>query len=265
MKLGFYDSGLGGLSVLREFVEKYQSRYSYVYFGDSARAPYGTKSPEQLKSYVVEIADYMQEKEVDVLISACNSSSMYLAEIDFDDYFFQVISLNDVMTKHFAETNYDEQVALLATQATIDSGRYIDWNVDIHPVACTDLVPAVEAGDLELGRERWQAHLEQLPEDIKQVIIGCTHYAFLTSEVPEGSLRRSVILSPEGRQDPIASQDDSYKYIDPAKLVLEQFEASIFDDGLLNYQCKKDQEIELDIYFSKSDSDYINLAMSLIA
>ena len=87
MKLGFYDSGLGGLSVLREFVEKYQSRYSYVYFGDSARAPYGTKSPEQLKSYVVEIADYMQEKEVDVLISACNSSSMYLAEIDFDDYF----------------------------------------------------------------------------------------------------------------------------------------------------------------------------------
>lgn len=241
MKLGFYDSGLGGLSVLREFLEKYQDRYSYVYFGDSARAPYGTKTPEQLKSYVIEIADYMQERDVDVLISACNSSSMYLNEIDFSGYLFQIISLNEVITKHFDETKYDGRIALLATKATVDSGRYKNWNADIYPVACTDLVPAIEAGDLDLARQRWQAHLAQLPEDIKTVIIGCTHYAFLVQP------------------------GDELSYIDPAKLVLEQFETSVFDDGMLNYQAKKDQEIELDVYFSKSDSDYINLAMSLIA
>ena len=61
MKIGFYDSGLGGLSVLREFINAYGSLYDYYYFGDSARAPYGEKTKEQLKSFTIEILDKMQE------------------------------------------------------------------------------------------------------------------------------------------------------------------------------------------------------------
>ncbi|MDA1020976.1 MAG: aspartate/glutamate racemase family protein [Cyanobacteria bacterium] len=238
MRLGFYDSGLGGLSVLKEFIARYGSKYSYVYFGDSARAPYGTKSAEQLKSYVLEIADFMQEKQVDVLVSACNSSSMYLDEMNFEDYFFQIISLNDVLAKYFEANQFDKPVALIATQATIASGRYKNWSVDIHPVACTDLVPLIETGKLDEAKLNWQAHLKNLPETITDVIIGCTHYSFL-------------------------AKGADYHFIDPAKLVVEQFASSIFDDGLLNYQTK-DKELDIDVHFSKADEKYLELVSSLL-
>ena len=276
MKLGFYDSGLGGLSVLKEFIAKYGSKYSYVYFGDSARAPYGTKSPEQLKSYVLEIADFMQEKQVDVLISACNSSSMYLDQIDFVDYFFQVISLNDVLTKYFATNQFDKPVALIATQATIDSGRYKNWSVDIHPVACADLVPLIEAGKLEEAKANWQTHLKNLPEAITDVIIGCTHYSFLVearhpakqsfaSDVDTkkvGTVLSTSSVSKEQGDLRVKSTND-YNFIDPAKLVLEQFASSIFDDGLLNYQTK-DKDLDIDVHFSKADARYLEFVTSLL-
>lgn len=242
MKLGFYDSGLGGLSVLKEFVDKYQAKYSYVYFGDSARAPYGEKSPEQLKSYVLEIAEYMEDKEVDVLISACNSSSMYLDQIDFDDYFFQLISLNNVILKYFTDNKFDSEVALLATKATIDSRRYEKWPVKIYPLVCPDLVPLIEAGNLDQAKARWSEYIDSLPVHINDVIIGCTHFSFLTSSLELRELN----------------------YIDPAKLVLEQFAASVFDDGILNYQAKENQELDLNIHFSKANQAYLDLAMSLI-
>jgi len=252
MRLGFYDSGLGGLSVLKEFIRKYGSKYSYVYFGDSARAPYGTKSAEQLKSYVLEIADFMQEKQVDVLVSACNSSSMYLDEMNFEDYFFQIISLNDVLTKYFEANQFDKPVALIATQATIASGRYKNWSVDIHPVPCTDLVPFIEAGKLDEAKINWQAHLKNLPETITDVIIGCTHYSFLV----DGSVS-------EEQGDLSVKSTMAYRFIDPAKLVVEQFASSIFDDGLLNYQTK-DQELDIDVHFSKADEKYLELVSRLL-
>ncbi len=245
MRLGFYDSGLGGLSVLKEFVAKFGTKYSYSYFGDSARAPYGDKSPEQLKSYVFEIAEYMQADDVDILISACNTSSMYLDEIDLSDFSFQIISLRNVMDKYFADNAHkykNKQVALMATNATIDSGRYKNWPVNIYPVKCPTIVPLLEDTKLEAAKVEWQKYLKELPEDVKDIIIGCTHFSFLNS-----------------------TATSNYNFIDPADIVLEQFSSSIFNDGMINYV--KDQtklELDIKINFTKGSEEYLNLATELL-
>lgn len=199
MKIGLYDSGLGGLSVLDRFARQYPE-HSYLYFGDSARAPYGDKSPEELKTFVYEIFDYMQSKEVDLVISACNTSSMFLDEMDLSPYNFKVISLFDIMKTFFAknielEINKcarrssatllsKEKIAFLATPTNIDSQRYLDWGVEIEAIKCPALVPLVEAGELDAAKAEFINYLDMVSADINNVIVGCTHYSFL---VPQNS------------------------------------------------------------------------------
>ncbi len=196
MKIGLYDSGLGGISVLNKFLENYPG-FDYVYFGDSLRAPYGDKSPEELKGFVYEIFDFMQEKKVDLVVSACNTSSMFLHEIDMTDYDFKVISLFDVMKDYFeinvaleenkcgrkGQARYSKStIGFLATPTNIESAKYKEWDMDIYPVKCPKLVPLVEAGDLEAAKAEFKNYLAELPEEISNVIVGCTHYSFLKPE-----------------------------------------------------------------------------------
>ncbi len=195
MKIGFYDSGLGGLSVLQEFLKRYGSSHSYIYLGDSARAPYGTKARDELISCVYQILDFMRERKVDLVVSACNTSSMYLDAMNLSTYNFQVLSLFEAMKKYFLTANVSE-ATLLATPTTIASQRYKEWNCSITPIACPDLVPLVEAGDLVAARARFAEYLSEV--QTKHVIIGCTHYSFL---VPSNS---------------------DLLFIDPAKIITEQ-------------------------------------------
>lgn len=251
MKLGFYDSGLGGLSILKSFLEKYRTGYEYYYYGDSARAPYGDKSPKELISYMKEIFDIMSKKEVDIVISACNTSSALLSQIDLDDYFFQVISLTDIMEDYFKNSfeaavigDFRLPVGLLATQGTINSGKYNQWGVNVQPLACPKLVPLVEAGNLKDAKIEWQNYLQTLDKQVKYVVVGCTHYSFLIDEKVESK----------------------YKFIDPANLATDYFDKSIYSDSLLSYKATKDKKkLDLEIEFSKCDDEYFKLAERLLS
>ena len=250
MKLGFYDSGLGGLSVLKGFLEKYGTNYEYYYFGDSARAPYGDKTKEELKTYMQEIFQLMHEKEVDLVVSACNTSSALLHELDLDEYFFQVISLADVMKGYFQEDfeaavirDFNLPVGFLATQSSVDSARYMDWGVNIQPIACPKLVPLVEAGKLDEAKEEWNNYLGMLDEKVEYVIVGCTHYSFLLDE-----------------------KNTKYKFLDPAKLVMKYFASSLFADSLVSFKSESDKKkFELEIEFSKNSDEYFKLAEQLLS
>lgn len=251
MKIGFYDSGIGGLSVLKEFLNYYGSNYEYYYFGDSARAPYGDKSKQELKIYVKEILDTMRENGVDLVVSACNTSSMFLHEIDKTDYFFQIISLFDVMNDYFSKDpqasilkDTQTPIALLATSANIDMGRYKDWGLNIYPVKCPELVPLVEAGKITEAAEIWENKLNKLSEDIRHCIIGCTHYSFLVSKRPGMS------------------------FIDPARLCLKNFKNSLYSDSLLVFDSDENSDshkLNLELDFSKHDDAYIKLASRLLS
>jgi glutamate racemase len=247
MKIGFYDSGLGGLSVLREFIKAYGSRYEYYYFGDSARAPYGERSKEELKTFTIEILDKMQEEEIDLVISACNTTSMLLHEIDLEDYLFETMGLFEVMQDYFnndlkASLLKDLQtpIALLATSSNIDMGRYKDWGMNIIPVKCPELVPLIEAGKPDEAKVIWQTKLNNLDKTIKHVIIGCTHYSFL--------------------YDP----NNAFEFIDPAKLCVKNFNKTIYSDKLLNFSSKK-EKLSLEIEFSKTSDEYLKLVDYLLS
>lgn len=251
MKLGFYDSGLGGLSVLRSFLKKYGTTYSYFYYGDSARAPYGDKSPKEIISYMEDIFQIMHEKEVDVVISACNTSSALLDQMDLDDYLFQTISLVDVVKDYFKNSfeaaiirDFNLPVGFLATQGSLNAGKYRDWGVNTQAIACPKIVPLVEAGKLAEAKIEWNNYLSMLDSNVEYVIIGCTHYSFLVDE----------------------HKQSKYKFIDPAKLCSEYFSKSLFADSLVNYKSTSDKKkLELEIEFSKSDEKYFKLAQSLLS
>ncbi len=180
MKIGFYDSGLGGLSVLRESVLAYPE-HDYVYWGDSARAPYGAKSPEQLKVFLKDALDYMQAKEVELVVSACNTTSMYIPDINIATYDFKIIDLHSVMKDFFAANQFDK-VALLATEANINKARFEEWSVAVQAIKCPTLVPLVEALDFDAAKKEWQHYLSKVEDGIKNIVVGCTHYAFLLAE-----------------------------------------------------------------------------------
>lgn len=244
MKIGFYDSGLGGISVLKQFLARYPD-HDYVYFADTARAPYGDKTEEQLISYVYEIFDFMQEQQVNYVISACNTSSMFLDKVDLSKYDFEVISLFDVMKQFFQDSiategmscrryacnKYDKPVAFLATSTNVDSKRYQEWDIDIHAIKCPKLVPLVEAGDLNLAKQEFLAYLKEAPAETTTAIVGCTHYSFL---VPEQSKIEfidpaKVIVRSKQIEDLMASADN---FVDlprsPANLSLAGSEHGAF-------------------------------------
>lgn len=245
MKIGFYDSGLGGLCVLKEFLKAYGTKYEYFYFGDSARAPYGDKSPEELISYINEILQLMHQEEVDLVISACNSSSAYLNQVDLEDYLFDVVSLTDIIGSYFKkQVSFDGSIAYLATQASVDAGRYKSWSEKIEAIACPNLVPLIEADKIDEAKKLWNEYLDELDPDTKYLIVGCTHYSFLLDN----------------------AQRSKYQIIDPAVLVQEYFDKSIYADSLISYKSKKDQgKLKLEMQFSKTSEEYTSLAQSLIA
>lgn len=218
MRIGLYDSGLGGLSVLKELLNNH-AEHHYIYFGDNARAPYGEKSPEQLKSYVIEIADWMQEKKIDLLISACNTSSMYLDQLDFSKYDFQVISLFELMRDYFAQSPRSTKTGFLATAANIDSARYKEWQANISAVKCPALVPLIENGELANAKTKFTEYLSQLETGVTEVIVGCTHYSFL--------IDKSLA---------------NYSFIDPAKILSQEIKLESQSTADIEIFCSKDAE-----------------------
>jgi glutamate racemase len=202
MKIGLYDSGLGGLSVLKEFLREFGLCHEYIYLGDSARAPYGSKTKEELLNFMREIFDLMQSFGVDYLISACNTSSMYIHHLDLSKFSFEAMNLFDPMKEFFIKHKFKNEIALLATEANINSKRYLEWDASIYPIKCPKLVPLIENGDLNKAQEEFVNYLSEVPGNIKDIILGCTHYAFLANaEISQ--VRKSC-----------------YSFIDPAKVLI---------------------------------------------
>jgi glutamate racemase len=243
LRLGFYDSGLGGLSVLKAFIERFGNKFSYFYYGDSANAPYGEKTPQQLLELMKNIFNFMQDKDIDLVISACNTSSMYLDQIDKDDYPFEILSLFSAMKKFFTTYASTSPIAFLATQATIDSKRYLEWNVEIYPIACPAIVPLMEAGDLESAKLAFDEYLSQVPPEIKTIIIGCTHYSFLVEN------RHKI----------------KYNFIDPAEIITSQFADSVYSISFVRSAPSDSLNLDLSFHFTKGDQVYFQTAQSLLA
>lgn len=173
----------------------------------------------------------MQEADVDIVVSACNTSSMYLDQIDLEDYGFEVLSLYQVIKNHFKSNQTTNKIGLLATSATINSKRYLDWNAEIEPIKCPRLVPLIEEGSWDQAYNEWLNYLGALSKEINTVILGCTHYSLLI--------------------DKFKDKESKYKYIDPAKLMLEYFDSKFMQDPILGFKNPKPGDPQIEFFFSK--------------
>jgi glutamate racemase len=195
--IGIFDSGLGGLTVLKVLAEKFPHE-SFCYLGDIARLPYGNKSPETIRRYGLQILDYLKNQNVKALIIACNSaSSVFLGEKEYLG--LPLLNVIEPGSEQALKVAVDNKIGVIGTSATIRSHAYehtlktLKPETEVFEQACPLLVPLVEEGmvDDEITRaiaERYLAGFKKAK--VKTVILGCTHYPVLKKDLQQ-------VLGPE--------------------------------------------------------------------
>ncbi|MEB3165033.1 MAG: glutamate racemase [Prochlorothrix sp.] len=183
--IGIFDSGVGGVTVLRELYNQLPQE-SVVYFGDTARLPYGTRSPQEILTFVQEILGWMASQGVKMVIMACNTSSALALEAVQGQYPFPVLGL--ILPGAKAAVRQGRRVGVIATPATVASNAYAQAIREANPqaktwqVACPQFVPLIESNQIHTPQMRSvaQAYLEPLiAQQIDTLIYGCTHYPHL--------------------------------------------------------------------------------------
>jgi glutamate racemase len=180
--IGVFDSGMGGLTVLHECLVTLPHE-DFVYLGDGARFPYGPRPLDELRRFAAEIGGFLEAEGVKLVVAACNSvTSAALSELQTE------IGVLTPEAHAAVQATRNRRVGLLATQATVQSGRYealvrtLDAGVALTSVACPLLVPLIESDD-PFGpgtTEAVREYAEPLKRDgVDTVILGCTHYPLI--------------------------------------------------------------------------------------
>lgn len=183
-KIGFFDSGVGGLSVLKEALNKL-SGYSFIYIGDTDRMPYGVKTSSEVEQFTLECIDYIGEIGIDSCIIACNTATAYGLKSARDKFDFKIFGVVEPACESAVEITNNNKVALFATQGTVNSKIYdntmksISQEVELVGVGCPDLVLAIENGHIDdcMVKKVIEEYLMELGDfEYDTLILGCTHF-----------------------------------------------------------------------------------------
>lgn len=198
LRIGLFDSGFGGLSVLRQLVGYLGREASFVYVADAARCPYGNRSPEEISVFAEQTAHWLVESAVDRIVMACNTSAAIAGSIVRTRTPLPVHDLIRPASIHCARY---KRVAVFATSATCKSGAFsrtikaVNSDVKVWEIPCPELVPLVESGHLndDLARDAVKRCLDRLEDSVDAVVLGCTHFPFM-SEMFRSLLPTGVVL-----------------------------------------------------------------------
>lgn len=192
--IGIFDSGIGGLTVVKA-VRNALPDENIIYFGDTARVPYGIKSEETVRSYALEITKFLLERNVKMILIACNTVSATAREqiqnMAGDIPVLDVITAGSRAAMQFP---HHRRIGVIGTLATISSEAYekalktLNNEVSIISEACPLLVPLAEEGwtDNDIARQVVKRYLSKFEKtDIDSLILGCTHYPLFTKTIKE--------------------------------------------------------------------------------
>ena len=219
--IGLFDSGVGGLTVLREMYRQMPTE-SLLYFADSARLPYGKRSPQEILLFVREILDWMCAQNVKMIIMACNTSSALALETVRKEYDVPILGV--ILPGAKAAVKQGKRIGVIATSATVKSHAYRQAIQEINPqtqvweIACPEFVRLIEQNRLYTDYTRQVARQYLAPlinEQIDTLIYGCTHYRHLEKTI------RSLL-------------PDSVQIIDPAEHIVVAAEKELSLLGLRN-------------------------------
>lgn len=215
--IGVFDSGIGGLTVVKEMMRALPGE-SIVYYGDTARVPYGNKSPETVTNYSRQIARFLMSQEVKAIVVACNTISALALETikaEFDVPFVGVVKPGAKMA---AQTTKNKRIGVIATEGTISSGIYERFlkatspEVEVFGKACPLFVSLAEEGwtndpVTRMVAERYLAELKE--KQVDTLVLGCTHYPLLRKIIGE-------VMGPE-----VTLVNPAYETAHELKYVLE--------------------------------------------
>lgn len=251
--IGVFDSGVGGLTVAREIMRQIPNE-KIIYFGDTARVPYGSKSRETVTRFSKQIVRFLSTFEVKTIVVACNTASAYaLDELEAESD-IPMIGVVKPGAKAASEVTRNGRIGVIATEATIGSKIYnqyiteLNKDVTIYGKACPLFVPLVEEGlwvdpvTDEIAK-RYLAELIDL--DIDTLILGCTHYPLIRSTL--------------GR-----IMGENVTLVNPAYETARELKEMLGEKGLLNDSAPALGENQYQFYVSDTADKFKNFANSII-
>ena len=195
--IGIFDSGFGGLAILREIVKKLPV-YDYIYLGDTARTPYGSRSEEVTYKFTEQAVDFLFKKDCELIILACNTASSEALRKIQQEYLpkkylgRRVLGVIIPAAEEASEKTVNNRIAVIATNGTIKSHTFerelkkINSKIQVFQIAAPLLVPLVEAGEhnseaADLILKNYLTPL--IKKNIDTLILGCTHYGILEKQI----------------------------------------------------------------------------------
>ena len=234
--IGIFDSGYGGLTILNE-IRKVLPEYNYLYLGDNARAPYGTRSFDVIYEYTLQAVNYLYQQGCNLIILACNTASAKalrtIQQRDIDPNRLRVLGVIRPTAEYVPLITQTGHIGVLATPGTVTSESYVielqkqNPQLVVTQQACPMWVPLIESGEhMNEGAnyfvEKYLTELLTQDPKIDTIILGCTHYPLLQSKVEE------FLKIYENTQLPV--QNSKFKIISQGEIV-----ANSLQDYLLRH------------------------------
>lgn len=241
VNIGVFDSGLGGLWILK-YLEQELPGYNYIYYADQANLPYGTKESDEIVRLSSSIVDFLLEKECKLIVIACNTATSAAIAKLREKYSVPFVGIEPAI-KPASELSKTGHIGILATKVTTEGKKLQDSidkfasNVKVHVHTGYGLVELVEEGkaDSDEAEALLRTYLEPLLEkNIDQLVLGCTHYAFFINRI------KKIV-------------GDTVNIIDPAPAVVKRVKQLVEENNLSSL----DSRGEVELFTSSDNKDQL--------
>lgn len=249
--IGVFDSGLGGLTVLKEIKNKLPNECT-IYFGDTARVPYGSKTTEQIREYTIRAMEFFVSKNVKAIVIACNTATVSALKEVRRLYDIPIIGVVEPGARAVSRVSNSKEILILGTEGTIRSGAYEqevlkhDKEINVISKACPTFVSLVEDG-MSGTSVAYYVVSNTLNKfkgtNIDSVVLGCTHYPYLKQEIAE-VMGEKVTL------------------VDPAIETVEDLKKILNENNILNL---KNSEVKSEFYVSGDAQKFKEKAQEFMA
>jgi glutamate racemase len=250
MPIGFFDSGVGGLSVLKSSM-KLMPNENYIYFGDSKNAPYGVKQVGEVKELTYRAVDFLLGKGSKAIVIACNTAtSAAVADLRITYPSIPIVGIEPAV-KPAVKLNTNKAIVIMATPMTLKEKKFNNLidnyrnAADIRPMPCAGLVEFIEKGNVDSKEVReyiYSKYKDYRKDEIGAIVLGCTHYPFI----------KNVIMDIIGEDMPI---------IDGGTGTCKELRRRLIEADLINTS-KEDGEIK--IYNSLDTAESIEICNKLL-
>ena len=224
MRIGIFDSGLGGINVLNELINKYPNN-EYIFLGDTKNLPYGTKNIEELEKLASNNINFLLTKNVDIIIIACGTVSSNCYDYLKGKYNIPIYDIISPTLDYINNSNFN-RVGVIATNGTINSKAFEKSSKVTKTLATPSFVPIIEDGIItNKEEEEVKKVLEPLKDNIDSLVLGCTHYPLLSN---------------------IISNYLNIPLIDMGKCLLNRLDI------------KEETNLKIELYFTKINNNILN-------